>query len=928
MHDAQRRDLFLSYRRLDAERVAPLVAALSARGVTVWQDASEIDTLASIQHAIDDGLANARALLVWYSKDYNASRACQWELTTAYSAAQAAGEDPRRRVLVINAEPDTQAHIVLPELFDQLHLNAAQLSADEMADRIQARLDDAAGGVHATTLGSVRALGRPTWYGSAGLGSTRFVGRLREMWRLHATLQAEQAAMLTGVGGAGRPGVLQVRGSGGMGKSLLAEEYALRFGAAYPGGVFWLRAFGYSDSDREMDPALREAQRDSQIIGLAAHLGVETHGLSMAQIAAGLHRHFARDGQPFLWIVDDLPPVAGNPDTELTPWLAPHPLGRTLITTRARLVNHVAAVELPQLEVDEALRLLTRGKALSAADDAAARAICAELGYHALAVDVAAALVARRGYAKVLENLRQPDRDALEFAATQFREALPNGHERSIAATLLASLRELDEPARDLLRLASVLAAVAIPRELQWRAVMAADALDEDAAQDVTDPAAAQLIDTSLADDAGDGAFTVHTLVVRTVRFHDGQPERVEALRGAAVGVLLAVMPQVADIRTHEALKEWVAHARQVSMEAQDAQTADLLGWVGRHDLEQGAYDQASSAFQRQLDTMQRVLGEEHPLTINTTSNLATTFHAMGDFGGARALAESVLDAMRHVQGEGHPDTLTAMNNLSRIIKAQGDVSGARILAVDVLETRRRVLGEEHRQTLSAMNSLGEILLTQGDLDGAQGLIEFALGVSRRVLGEEHPDTLYAMNNLGGVLKAQGNLSGARILAERVLDTRRQVLGEEHPDTLHAMNNLSQTLKALGDLDAARILADRVLDAMQRVLSEDHPDTLTAVKNLGLILRAQGDLRGSRLLAERVLSRRLRMLGERHPDTTIAAWNLFMTLNEMQEFASAQALFDSNLMWLLAEDPEQLGTAQRRIASRLRKAIGAGADPS
>lgn len=101
----------------------------------------------------------------------------------------------------------------------------------------------------------------------------RFVGRLHEMWALHATLQAEQAAMLTGVGGAGRPGVSQVRGSGGMGKSLLAEEYALRFGAAYPGGVFWLRAYGYSDSERELAPAMREAQRDSQVRRVGWGLG-------------------------------------------------------------------------------------------------------------------------------------------------------------------------------------------------------------------------------------------------------------------------------------------------------------------------------------------------------------------------------------------------------------------------------------------------------------------------------------------------------------------------------------------------------------------------------------------------------------------------------------------------------------------------------
>lgn len=880
-----RRDLFLSYRRLDAERVAPLVAALNARGVTVWQDANEIDTLASIQRAIDDGLANARALLVWYSKDYNASRACQWELTTAYSAAQAAGEDPRRRVLVINAESDTQAHIVLPELFDQLHLNAARLSADEMAERIQARLDDAAGGVPATTLGSARALGRPTWYGSAGLGSTRFVGRLREMWALHATLQAEQAAMLTGVGGAGRPGVLQVRGSGGMGKSLLAEEYALRFGAAYPGGVFWLRAFGYSDSDREMDPALREAQRDSQIIGIATHLGVETHGLSMAQIGAGLHRHFARAGQPFLWIVDDLPPVAGHPDTELAPWLAPHPLGRTLITTRARLVNHVAAVELPQLEVDEALRLLTRGKALSVADESAARAISAELGHHALAVDVAAALVARRGYAKVLENLRQPDRDALEFAATQFREALPNGHERSIAATLLASLRELDEPARDLLRLASVLAAVAIPRELQWRAVMAADALGEDDAQDVTDPAAAQLIDTSLADDAGDGAFTVHTLVVRTVRFHDGRPERVEALRGAAIGVLLAVIPQVADIRTHEALKDLVAHARQVSVEVEDAQTADLLGWVGRHDQEQGNFGLARNAFQRELDTM------------------------------------------RHVLGRDHPDTLTSMGNLASILQAQGDLAGARRYAEQALNTMQRVLGEDHRLTLTALNNLGQILQDQGDLVSARHYAETALDTMRRNLGEDHPLTLSSLNNLGQILRAQGDLVGARRYAEQVLDTMRRVLGEDHPNTLTSLSNLGLILHYQGDLIGARRYAEQALDTRRRVLGEDHPGTLSSLNNLALILKDQGDLVGARLYAQQVLDTSRPTLGERHPDTSVAAWNLFTMLATMNEHKSAVQLLVNDLLWLLAEDPEQLGAAQRQIAGMVRAAIGAGSDP-
>lgn len=59
-------DLFLSYRWADQAAVTLLVAALQARGVRVWQDAREVEDLASIQHAAATGLANARALLAWY----------------------------------------------------------------------------------------------------------------------------------------------------------------------------------------------------------------------------------------------------------------------------------------------------------------------------------------------------------------------------------------------------------------------------------------------------------------------------------------------------------------------------------------------------------------------------------------------------------------------------------------------------------------------------------------------------------------------------------------------------------------------------------------------------------------------------------------------------------------------------------------------
>ena len=79
------------------------------------------------------------------------------------------------------------------------------------------------------------------------VGSTRFVGRLKEMWEVHSLLHAGDVAQITGAAAA-TGGIGQVQGLGGVGKSLLAEEYALHFGAAYPGGVFWVRAYGNDDA--------------------------------------------------------------------------------------------------------------------------------------------------------------------------------------------------------------------------------------------------------------------------------------------------------------------------------------------------------------------------------------------------------------------------------------------------------------------------------------------------------------------------------------------------------------------------------------------------------------------------------------------------------------------------------------------------------
>ena len=79
----------------------------------------------------------------------------------------------------------------------------------------------------------------PRWFPYPRAGSERFVGRTQELARLHDLLTRSRMVGITA----------QIRGLGGVGKTLLAVEYARRHGDAWPGGVFWIEA----------DPAWRQS---------------------------------------------------------------------------------------------------------------------------------------------------------------------------------------------------------------------------------------------------------------------------------------------------------------------------------------------------------------------------------------------------------------------------------------------------------------------------------------------------------------------------------------------------------------------------------------------------------------------------------------------------------------------------------------------
>jgi hypothetical protein len=151
-----------------------------------------------------------------------------------------------------------------------------------------------------------------------------------------------------------------------------------------------------------------------------------------------------------------------------------------------------------------------------------------------------------------------------------------------------------------------------------------------------------------------------------------------------------------------------------------------------------GARDQ----FAALLPISERVLGPEHPDTLNTRHNIANFAGYSGDARGARDQFAALLPITEEVFGPDHPDTLAARFNLAYWTARVGDAAGARDQFAALLPIRERVSGPDHPDTLSAREELAYWTGQAGDAAAARDQFAALLPIRERVSGPEHAETV------------------------------------------------------------------------------------------------------------------------------------------------------------------------------------------
>ena len=342
---------------------------------------------------------------------------------------------------------------------------------------------------------------------------------------------------------------------------------------------------------------------------------------------------------------------------------------------------------------------------------------------------------------------------------------------------------------------------------------------------------------------------------------------------------------------------------------------------VARALDDQGRYAEAEKAHREVLAIRERVLGPGHLDTISSRNNLARVLDAQGRHGEAdneRSTAREitmrgyrdVLAIAERMLGPEHPDTLNNRNQVGIALARDGNFAEAEKEFRAVQTVRQRVLGAEHRDTLVSRSNVASTLDDQHKYDEAEREHREILGIRVRLFGTDDPDTLTSRRNLIRALTDEHKDAEAEEQLRALLAVQERLLGPENPDTLNTRYDLAEALRFQSKNPESERVQRTILAARERAFGPDHPATLSSRISVASALADQGRHAEAEKELRTVLAIRERLLGPEHPGTLMSRGNVARALADQKKHAEAEKELRTVLTIrervLGAEDPDTL----------------------
>ena len=577
----------------------------------------------------------------------------------------------------------------------------------------------------------------------------------------------------------------------GLGTSQLAAAYARAKLAAGWRLVAWVNG----------------ADTSSLLAGLAAvadatGLADGDPGRGATDAGAAVRQWLEADGDQCLLVFDDVP----DPEV-VRPFVPAGGTARVLITSnRQPTTNLGSSVPVDVFSADEASALLAAR--VDRDDEAGTAAVAAALEHLPLALALAASVIAgqQRGeYRWYLDRLQTIPADVSMVG----NDGQP--YPLSLARTVVLSLQTVRAADRTgictrVLEIMACLSPAGVHRGLLYSAGEAGVLASGGrlVAADLIDRVLEWLSGRSLLTLSLDGqTVTMHRLVARVIRNGLARRGQLTAAYEAPAFVLDVHSRALVASHDRRAIRGILQQVTALldSLAEPAVEINEELAWVLLrlrfdalyHAVELGDNTSLAIAVGEPLAAdLDRLLGPDHPDTLNSRNSLAAAYLAAGRIGEAIPLFERILAMRQRMLGPDDSETLISQNNLASAYQDAGRTAEAIRLYELTLETRERLQGPDDPGTLNSLGNLAAAYRDGGRIAEAIPLLERALADRERVLGSDHPDTQATRKKLATAYQDAGRAAEAVPLVERASANRKPILRSDHPGTQTARKNLAE----------------------------------------------------------------------------------------------------------------------------------------
>ncbi|MCZ4095921.1 tetratricopeptide repeat protein [Streptomyces sp. So13.3] len=240
-----------------------------------------------------------------------------------------------------------------------------------------------------------------------------------------------------------------------------------------------------------------------------------------------------------------------------------------------------------------------------------------------------------------------------------------------------------------------------------------------------------------------------------------------------------------------------------------------------------GRYDESVSVQERSVRTHRDVMGVDNPQTLRAEHTLIMGQYRTGE-RRAPVLLARLLERVERVLGENHPLTLMVASSYSCVAREHGDLDRARGVGEGVARRYRATLGPVHPYVLGCLGNNGLVLRAAGERQQAQELIEEALTGMNEAVGPDHPWTLGCALNATATRNFSGDPEGAAELSRDTSARAAVSLGATHPLTLSARIALAADLRALRKIQEAEKIEEEALASLSATQGAQHVHTVSA----------------------------------------------------------------------------------------------------